>query len=185
MVNIRRVRTEWTGLPGGPALTTTYFPLGASTQAAIDAMDAFWTTMAPQIANDAAWNVQGDVDEIDPTTGNIVAVTSGTPNSGSGTSASPMLSIGSQGLLNLRTGLYINGRELRGKLYIPVPTTAQNNDGVPTASYQALMVTAYNAALSSASITTLKVYSRTHGLESDIAAVTPSAYFARLRTRQR
>jgi hypothetical protein len=185
MVNIRRVRTEWTGLPGGPALTTTYFPLGASTQQAIDAMDAFWTSLQSRIANDAAWTVQADVEEIDPATGNIVAVTSGTTNGGNGSDTGGMLPNGTNGLLNLRTGVYLNGREVRGKLYVPAPTTAQLSDGVPAATYSSALVTAYNALLSAASIAFIYVYSPRNATAVQVTAATPSTNFARLRSRQR
>lgn len=185
MANLRRVRTEWTGLPGGPALSTMYFPNSVVTQGCIDAVDAFWTSMASRIANDAAWVVQADVDEIDSVTGNIVAVTSGTANPGAGTDAAQMLSLGTQGLLNLRTGQYVAGREVRGKIYVPVPTTTQNSDGVPTAAYQAALVTAYAALGTAAGGTGLRVWSPTHGVEFVSSAQSPSNYWARLRSRQR
>lgn len=185
MVDAKRVRTEWTGLPGGSALTTVYFPLGATTQGAIDGMDAFWTSLAARIANDAAWSVQADVETIDTSTGNIISVDSGTANAGAGSDANPMLSLGTQGLLNLRTGVYLGGREVRGKIYVPVPTTNQNADGLPTAAYQTALTTAYNALLSAASIAHLIVYSPTHAEGIQVSGVTPSAYWARLRSRQR
>lgn len=185
MPTIRRVRTDWSGLPGGPALTTTYFPSVMSAANAIAFMTAFWTSLNSRIANDGQWTVLADTELIDDATGNIIGVESGVLQSGAGTDAGAMLSIGTQGLLNLRTGIYIGGRELRGKLYVPVPTTNANDDGVPSAAYLAALQTAYNAGQVAGGGLPAVVYSPTNSTSRSSTAQSPSPYWARLRSRQR
>lgn len=185
MATIKRVRTEWTGLPGGPGLSTIYFTNAATEQQVVDAVRDFWTALNSRICTPAIWTVQGDVDLIDDSTGNIISVQTATPRTGNGSDAGQMLSYGTQGLLNLRTGVYQNGREIRGKIYVPVPSTTSNNDGVPQSTYSAALVTAYAAMEATAAASDVVVYSPTNGLSVPVSAPNPSAYFARLKSRQR
>ena len=185
MPSVKRVRTEWTGLPGGPALTTNYWPDSVSVANCIAGTQGFWDAMKARIANDAAWTVLADVETVDVTTGQVTSVASGTAGTGVGTASDAMLSLGTQGLLNLRTGTYVNGREVRGKLYVPVPTVGQNNDGVPIAAYKTALGASYAAALAAGPATAMMIYSPTNHAAYPVTATSPSAYWARLRSRQR
>lgn len=180
-----RIRTEWTGLAGGSGLTTTFFDESTfGVQQTIDKMADFWSSLDSVINTEATWSVAGDADIIDPTTGNIIAVESGTAVSGGGTDISATLSAGTQGLLNLRTGVYAGGREIRGKLYVPAPAIDHLDEGVPDQDYRDALTTAW-ATFSATVVHPPVVYSRTHGQWEGAASAQPSNYFARLTTRQR
>jgi hypothetical protein len=65
------------------------------------------------------------------------------------------------GVVRQHTGLFIAGRELTGKIWIPGPTEDDNGVGIPTATYLSDIDTAYNANLI-AGVTDLVVWSRKH-----------------------
>jgi hypothetical protein len=148
-------------------------------------MGAFWTALNSRIGTPAIWTVQGDVDLLDDSTGNIIGVISTTPVTGTPSDAGALLSYGTQGCLNLRTGTYSGGREIRGKIYIPTPTVTQNNDGIPSSGYSAALQTAYNNMDAAAGASDVLVYSPTHNTSVAVSSPNPSAYWARLRSRQR
>jgi hypothetical protein len=180
-----RVRTVWTGIAGTPFLTTTYFDASAyASSAAVTNMAAFWDAIPTHININLDWQVQGDVDIVDPVTGQITAIESNTPESGSGSSSLEVLSLGTCGLINLRTGVYVAGREIRGKLYVPGPTEGSSIQGTPGAAYASALQTAFDT-LQSPSGPQLVVYSPKNARWEPVAAPVVSSYWARITTRQR
>jgi hypothetical protein len=130
-----RTRVQITGMSGGPALSTMYW-LGETqgdAEAAIAAVAAGWSALEANLANDIAWSTEPDVDTIDAQgvlTGSFqVAV-----ESGAGTSVNDPLAWATQGLLRWGTGVIRNGREVRGRTYLPGFTEADNVNGAPAPS---------------------------------------------------
>lgn len=185
LTQVFKVRSVFTGLPGGPALTTTYFRTsGSSPQGAADQMRAFWNFLAPTITAGAAIQIADEVLTIETATGNIIASDATTTAVVNSSGAGDALSRGTSGLLNLNTGVYFNGRQVRGKLYVPQPAEGANTLGLPSAAYKTALENAW-AALIAVSGSGPAVYSPTAGDAWPISSVTPSNYWARLRSRQR
>lgn len=143
-----RVTTTFSGayIVGG-GITRTYFDTTASTaQDSADAMIAWWTAVRAAMSVTTTITVLGTVEEIDPANGEIQSLESVTGASVSGTSDGAALPPQTQGIVQLRTGDYVDGREVRGRIYIPSLTVSdwQNGNWV---SSRRTTIEAANAAL--------------------------------------
>lgn len=178
-----RVRTEFTGVIGGPYLSTMYFSGSDSTAAgaAVAALDTFWSALELMMVNTLSWTTLSDIDVLSDA-GALTGVTSATPVSGVGQVSSAQLARQTQGLIRWRTGAIVSGRELRGRTFIPGPTETHNDAG-PISTYVTALQSAADGLLGAAS-TSLIIHSRTHGVSE--AAVTGSAWtdWATLRSRR-
>lgn len=184
-MTIFKVRTLWSGGPGGAGVSTMYWSTSAGTASqANDAMGAFWDAVASVIGG--GWNAQTDsvvyeVDEADGQITGAVAVTPETTAYADGNDPLPGLT---QGLLQLRTGVYVAGRELRGRLFIPGPTENENTAGRPKASYLSAVNTAATNELINALDAAPVVWSRAHGAFWPVVAATCWTEWAVLRSRR-
>jgi hypothetical protein len=180
-----RTRTEWSGLPGFPGLQTLYWAASAgSAQAAVDELAASYTGAASLIDNSLDWVIRSDVEEVDPTTGQVTGLISVTGATDDGSQAAAAMSLGTQGLVWLRTGVWRNGREVRGRFYLPGVCTSGNDQGTPSSTYQTGILAAVTALVDQASVN-LVVYSPSNSEWLPIEALVISPYWARLRSRQR
>lgn len=116
-----RVTTTFSGtwvIGGG--ITRTYFDVGGGTaQQAATAMTTFWTAVRQVIATDLTIAVIGAVETMNDATGAITSVTAVTGSSQLGLDDSVKLPPQTQGIIQLRTGDYVDGREVRGRIYLP------------------------------------------------------------------
>lgn len=179
-----RINTTLTGIPGAPYYNRLYFQLVAGTaQDALDATVAFWTAVDNLFANDLTWTVDGQVEEVESATGNITDITAGTGGTGSGADATSYLPQINQMLVRLRTGVFFNGREVRGRIFIPGATEAASADGILDSAW----VTTMNSALATLvgdADSALMVYSPTHASGAPVTAATVWTQFASLRSRR-
>lgn len=119
-----RVRIALTGWTGGPGLSTLYFTNGAGTlaaaQALVDGVHDWWAAHVNSFyASNVDLQIQGDVDEIDEATGNVTNTFSATaPAVINGGGASGMAPPEVMALLHLRTGTFIAGRRVAGRMFI-------------------------------------------------------------------
>lgn len=143
---IVRVRTAWTGLVQGGGLSTHYFTqvTGTTAEDLQAVVQTFWSTCAPQITNECQFRVLGEMDVIDPATGDLVETMSATDGATTaGTSTEDNQPPATQTLLRLRTGAVVAGRRLQGRLFIPGPPRNGTGDTtVPTTASR----TAYQTA---------------------------------------
>lgn len=137
-VGIYRVRTTLTGVSGLPGLHTAYFaeptsgnPTSAAAVAARvrGAWDVFKTTMAVGISI----QVQAGVDFLDPTTAGLLGSYPITPpavvtSTGSGIAAPQV-----QGGVVLDTSIVVNGRRLRGHMFLGPLSTSSVSGATPPA----------------------------------------------------
>lgn len=145
-MTIARIRTVFLGVAGTPWYSNIHFADDGGTpvgQAGIDAVDALWTAMASNIANNITWTVLGEVAQINEADGKLTGVTNGVANSGAGTSAGDMLPFTTQLLGRQFTNSFVNGRRLRGRIFLPGCTEDANTDGAPIAG----IVTNFTAAM--------------------------------------
>lgn len=164
MAEVIRYQVDLTGLVGGPGLSTFHFdPLagGYTPQDAVDTIE-YWAENTKTLTSTACSRVgQGTVQRIDLATGQPVGTVSVTGFSIAGTASGDQIPPVSQGLIQWSTGVYVNGRELRGKTFMPCATeTFSEGAGVPTTGYKTGL-----GAVALGMITAdvgLCVYSRTH-----------------------
>lgn len=184
-MSIYKVRSIWSGGPGGEGVTTTYWdPAAGTPQDAVTAIEDFWTDVRTVVGG--GWNVRTDsvVLTMDEATGQITAgtgVTVATVTFGDGNDPLPPAT---QGLVQLRTGAYVGGREVRGRIFIPGPTENENTNGVPKSTYLSVVNTACTNALINALDATLMVYSAAHGVAEPVTAASLWSKWAVLRSRR-
>lgn len=148
MAALGRVRTIWTGGGISGGLSTFYFGPDmtittlADRQACVDRIRDFWVALQTHIQIGVTFNVDGNIDFIDPANGQLVGSGTATARVGQGTLAGDPLPYQTQGLVRWNTNTIADGHRLRGHTYIPAPMESENTSGAPVAAY----VTAANAA---------------------------------------
>ena len=179
-----RVRTVFVGVQGAPWLSTMFF--ASETFLAADAVSAvgqFWSSVQAFQNNEVNWATEADVETVDAATGQVTAVESTTPETGTGTVATELMSIASQGLVRWRSGFYIAGREVRGRTFIPGLTTSAVDDGNMAASTRSGIQAAADALIADAN-SSLVVWSRAHGQQPNADSASVWGSFAVLRSRR-
>lgn len=184
MTALWRVRTTITGVPGAPYLSTHYFDTSSGTvNDAIASVAGFWTDCQALISTDASWEVDGAVTVIESTTGQPIGIAAGTLQTGAGQSSADLLPMAAQALARWHTGVFTDGRELRGRTFIPALTEDTGETGGPNIT----TISAVNNAIANmigGSSSIFVIYSRKHHTFS--AAVNGSCWnqYAVLRSRR-
>lgn len=151
-----RVRTAWSGVAIGGGLTVFYFgvlgtPSSGDAQAAVDATRDFWTSFAPRMHVNASWTVDGAVDTLDDTTGELEGFLGVTSRSGAGTQGGDILPLQIQGMIRWDTGGVADGHRLRGRTFMPGATEADSATGaVPSGTYVTALSTVAAALIANA-----------------------------------
>lgn len=180
-----RVRTTITGGQGTPYYNNLYFDPSGATPAttAKDAATAFWTELVGLCQTGLVGVVSGQVEQIDPGTGQITGILDGgsddTVTFAGGTNPLPWMV---QGLVRLRTNHYTAGRELRGRIFIPGMDEAASTAGLPTSTAVAIMENA--AAALTDNDAGVQVYSPTHHDQADVTTTSVWGRWAVLRSRR-
>lgn len=191
-----RVRIVGTGWSGGPSLNTLYFTAGSySAEGALAVctyVRAQWhATLTNNVPSFVTQNVSGEVDQIDPSSGEIMNTfstepTAGMPGTGTNHSAPIVTAI----LLRLNTSLFISGRRLRGRMFLsPVDNERVALDGTVTTAavdYAQAFFPALRDALPTG--TAWVVWHRpvggTGGTAAAVEGVACNRTFAELRSRR-
>jgi hypothetical protein len=151
-LTIMRLTTEWGGSARGlPYFSTHYFEGNTTTEAesAIAALAAFWGGIEGNLTNALNWAVSGDVEFVDEVTGDLEGLTGVNPASGAGSSGADELPWTAQGLIRWRTGIVSDGRELRGRTFVPGLTEASTDNGALTGSTVTALFNAADALVDS------------------------------------
>ena len=175
-----------TGVTGAPYYSNFYW--GGDTEgeaeAARDAAEAFWTSLVGDVYTAALGTLQGDVAQVDPVTGNTTAVFAGADRTIDFGGGAPQ-SWATQGLIRWRTGVYANGREIRGRTFIPAVPTEMNGNGAPNTPYINELTAAVAALMAlQTAAGDLVVWSRANGSSPSVVSGTPWNQFAVLRSRR-
>lgn len=179
-----RVRTTFSGVTGSPWLSTMFFDeAGGSAANAVTAVGAFWGAVDNLIDSSVSWTTLADVESVDATSGHVTAVTATTPQFGAGGGGTSGIPIVAQGLVRWRTGVYLNGREVRGRTFIPGLGTPSNSDGTLTPGSATTIGTA-SAALIADIASILVVWSRANLQAKTVTASSVWTQFAVLRSRR-
>lgn len=179
-----KVRTLWTGGPGGGLITTHYFDqAGGSAVAANAAVGAFWTAVKPFITSGLSYATEAQVYAVSSVTGEITGLTPVGVISGAGTNATEALPFATQALVQWRTGVFTSGREIRGRTFIPGMVETSNVAGVPGGTLPATFNTAATALISDPT-SQLVIWSQTHLTAATVVTGTTWGQWAVLRSRR-
>lgn len=182
-----RVRVRWTGTTVvGGGLSTHYFT-GTEDQTAannaVAAVAAFWGAIDNQLGNSTSWSTDPIVSVLD-NSGNQTGQFTVSSSSGSGSLSALYAPVATQGLVQWRTGSFINGRELRGRTFIPGIVAANvNGSGSPLNTFVTAVNTAA-AALVGDPNSQLALWSKRFSAVSTISAGSMWTQYAVLRSRR-
>lgn len=184
-MDIYRVRTLGTGPTGAPYLSTMYFDAssGQTAQHAADAAHNFWQGLVSVMNNGVHMATEADVYVIDSTTGHPTSVVGVTPGTANGTLTDSLAPLATQARVDWHSGVFVGGREQRGRTFIPGVCYTVVSGGLPTNSYLTT-VTAAIASLMGTAGANLGVYSRKHHLFTYVSLGKAWNNFAVLRSRR-
>ncbi|MCZ6914750.1 MAG: hypothetical protein O7C59_10075, partial [Rickettsia endosymbiont of Ixodes persulcatus] len=153
--------------------------------AAANAVRAYWEAMKGFLAAPNTITVQPDVPSVDVATGSIIENFVTTTVAVSATVATEPLPFANQALVQLRTGDYVGGRELRGRWFIPGQLESGSTNGRLTAAWRSALLSQTATFLTAASAGGgIVVWSPTHGVASNVNAHGVWDEFAVLRSRR-
>lgn len=142
-MGLYKVRTLWTGGNGGNLVSTMFFEESGGTAAQANAaVGAFWNALKSSIVDDLTFATDSSVYLIDEATGQPTGLNAVTPVTAACTQSGDPLPFMSQAVCQWRTGVFIAGREIRGRTFIPGMSETNSTNGRPVAG----LVTAVNAA---------------------------------------
>ena len=148
-----RVETTISGTTGAPYLSVMHFEVETEppgVQDAVDAVGAFWTALSAYLANDLSWTVSGDVVEFNSDDGVATAFHSVTPASGTFSEAGEKIPFVAQVLVRWGTAGVVNGRQVRGRTFLPGLTQGGIDEGRVLASTQTAIASAAAALVADA-----------------------------------
>lgn len=139
-----------------PGLTQLWWSPGTSGGSTADATDclarfrAAWNTFAPHLTNQVSVDFDPICIAVEATTGVLTGAFAGTdPSTVTGAASGDVCPRQTQGLLRLGTSTVINGRRVRGRLFLPGVLEADNNvNGVPFSTYTSDATAAFASILS-------------------------------------
>jgi len=179
-----RVRTHITGVVGGPWENVLTF--SGTTQSDADsaaaAVHAFWLSASSEMKCGGSIKIDPFVQRFDASTGTIDDIFGVSQDAISVTLAGTMLPVATQGRIDLRTGYFPAGREVKGRIFIPACDESRNDSGQPSTALTNNFQTWINTLL--AASPALVVYSRKHHLVADVTAGAPWNEWAVLRSRR-
>lgn len=136
-----RISTEIRGLGGSPGYSRQHFevadasPGSTDMDFAKDAVEAMWQELIPYVSAPVMFEVLDEAAIINPATGQTTGVVPIDGTSFAGAAAGDALPWITQGLLRLRTGVYSNGREARGRVFIPGLNESLSQAGRPSPTF--------------------------------------------------
>ena len=182
---MHRVRSVYRGITGSPFLQTLYFDtFTGSAQSVVTELEASYAAMSGLVSDLVTITVESEVETVDPATGQVTGVeqVSVTPQSMSASSGP--LPQGTNGYAILNTGVWRNGRQVRGRFYLPAPTEVDNaGTGLPAVTYNDSLLANLSALVQQANVNMI-VYSRTQGEWFEITGFGRATGWARLSTRR-
>lgn len=177
---------QWTGLSTDPYYTNLFFldPL-AEAQACVNTVRTLITNLAPGYTTYLQAHLQAEVVQIDPATDKATAAVSVSPGAViPGTGSTELLPTQVQGLIKFNTPVYIAGRRIQGRMYVPGACEGENNQ-TPSSTYVARLQSAANGYLAAAVTADVQpvIYSRKNGTYALISSAVGEGQWATLRGR--
>jgi len=179
-----RVRTTFNGLQGAPWLSTMHFDeAGGTAQQCVNAVGTFWAAVDAFIDSEVDWETEVDVEQVNPVNGQVTGLVSTTRANATGGVTGEALPVASQGLMRWRTGVFVAGREIRGRTFIPGLTELANDNGRPVAA----AISGFNSAaigLITDANSVFQIWSKANGQAQNVSAGSAWSEFAILRSRR-
>lgn len=176
----------WTGLGGAPYFSTLFWAGTDSDDAtdAINAHQAYFTVLAGLQTQALTGQVQPEVTSINPATGDAIqtyAKTAQAPVQGTG--AQTPLPHANQALAQLRTGQFVGGRQVRGKVFLPgfMVNSMDTATGTMADVVRTQLATDLQAVFSTIP---LLVWSRKSGVAYTVTSTSIAKQYAILRSRR-
>lgn len=170
MSGILRVKSKWTGFNGAPGYTNFYFrdfsvsnePTQAQADAAVARTATFWNNVKSRFPTVVTISIQGDVEVVEETTGEMQGVFGVTPPPAHVGGATSSVYSGPTGMvINWRTAGVRNGRRVRGRTFlVPVATENFATDGTIDATKLASVQSTANDLASQTGTPDLGVWAR-------------------------
>jgi len=185
---MKRVVAVGSGVAGSPFYWTFFFdaPTGdADAQAASDWVKDYFFAARAHFSSSLTILNEPEVQTVDVATGQVTAAETVTVFPLTGT-ATDLLPTQTQGNHRWNTGIFVNGRRLVGRTFLPTPPESDNDtDGTPSTAYAAAWVASAAAADAAHPLSRHVVWSRTHGVKSPVlgAGAVPNKW-AFLRSRR-
>ena len=134
-----RVTTRISGLGGSPGYSRQHFGFTGDESEddavlAASAVADMWEALNNMIYVGVTMQIEPEVQRINPATGTVTGAFVVDEPAIVGSSPDTPLPWSTQGLLQLRTGVYSGGREVRGRIFVPGVTSAVNALGRPTST---------------------------------------------------
>lgn len=129
-MSLTRVTTRFVGGPAvGGGINKLYFEDSLAPADAAGAVQDFWTACAAVQVNTLQMIVDGTMEIVDVESGQVTGLATTDTVTITGANNQDPLPKASQGLLRLRTGDFIGGRERRGRIFVPGLLEANNDAG--------------------------------------------------------
>lgn len=186
---VHEIVTRWTGprMPGG-MVSVMYFTDEQQIAAQRAALSQLWTDAGMVLHDSIHWNVETTGRVVSMATGQTIGLWTDSPGySGSGNhSAGSPVANATQALIQWRTGVYQNGREARGRTFVPGLSTTALHQGEMTPASQNALQAAVDLFVST--VPSFCIFSRPKGLATGstnyVTAGTVWREFAVLRSRR-
>lgn len=180
--------TVITNAPQGSPWYANHF-FGGTTEgeavAASDAVRALYGSFDNHRPSTIGSSNDTEVHNIDPSTGQTTEVFDVPQWTENGAHSFELLPYATQGLIRWRTGTFVNGRELRGRTFVPGLTEDYNVAGVPSGGLPALMAGYINTYITTSSAAgDPAVYSPTHKVAAIMTNGSFWSQWAVLRSRR-
>ena len=186
MVDMARIRTVFTGVAGTPWYSNLYYTGAGAALNPANAhalVAAFWNAYKPNVTSAVTYTVQGEIPIIDDVSGNITSTVTVAAVTAPCTGAGDSLPFATQGLVRLLTSSFINGRRVRGRLFLPAPLESLSTSAVPTGA----LITAVNTTATTMMGSPgqqLNVWSRKNGVAVAVTSVSMWNQWAVMRSRR-
>jgi len=181
-----RVRYQLTGQSVNGNSVSTFFldDTGGTPQQAATAVNSFWSASAATLSDELSILLDTEVDQVDEGDGSVFATTTVASFAVSGASSTTdTLPQALQALLRIRTGVYLGGREIRGRLFLPGFTEGMSAQGLPIQA-NLDVVNAAALTLIGAANAQWVCWSRVHGTFEPVTSASCWNRFAVLRSRR-
>jgi hypothetical protein len=182
---LMRIRTVLTGWQGAPGLSTMYFfgvlpvPVTADAVDCVARVRAAWNGSVGLFTTSFKAQVQGAVDVIDETDGSLQgSLAGGSPAVVTGTNGANYESIATMALLQISSGTIINGRRVKGRLFLgPVATPNVTSAGELLGATGTTVASAFAGTLTGSGGSTPVVWHRPTPLAPTGGAGCPATVF--------
>ena len=187
MTDMWRVKTRITIPDGSTGFSQQYFgtDTGLLTENAVAAVHDFWNGIKSYLSSGVSVKVDGIVDVVNDATGQITGIIdTGETLVVGGSDEGDVLPAQTQLIVGLRTGVYVGGREIRGRIFIPGFTEANSSAGHPAPAMVATVATQAQDFFTPTLLAKPIVFTRTRHDQAPVSATYVSPTWAVLRSRR-